>query len=303
MSDSDVVRLPDGRRAHVWQGGAASGPAVVFFHGCPDTRLAARSGDAAARSVGVRLVAVSRPGYGASDPTASTHASGAADSVAVADLLGIDRFAALGMSVGGTYALACAALHPERVSAVGVVAGPAEVPSLDPPWHRDDLSEEQHRFFTLLARSTPDENAERMRPEYEQYVATMRPDDPDDAALVRRWLADQHPLDVPLLDALPEAAVAEHAREALGTTAGYLRDAAVTFRPWDFRAGDVRCPAFLWYGEHDTQVSLRNAEWLRAHLPDATLVVRAGAGHLGTLWDHWSDVLTTLRRAAPTASR
>ena len=44
VREGDVVRLPDGRRAHLWQGGAASGPAVFFFHGCPDTRLAARPG-------------------------------------------------------------------------------------------------------------------------------------------------------------------------------------------------------------------------------------------------------------------
>ena len=99
-----------------------TGPAVLFFHGCPDTRLAARPGDDAARRLGVRLVAVSRPGYGQSDAAASGHLSVADDTAAVADLLGIDRFAVLGMSVGGPYALACAARHPDRVTAAGVVA-------------------------------------------------------------------------------------------------------------------------------------------------------------------------------------
>ena len=119
---------------------------------------------------------------------------------------------------------------------------------------------------------------------------------------MRRWTAGQHPLDVPLLEALP-AAVAEQARESVGRTDGYLRDAAVTFRSWEFGPEQVRCPVHLWYGELDTQVSLRNAEWLVDHLPDASLVVREGSGHLGTLWNHWDDVLTTLTRAVPAASR
>ena len=72
--------------------------------------------------------------------TGKEHLAVADDTVALADLLGIDRFAVLGMSVGGPYALATAARHPDRVTAVGLVEAPAEVPRLDPPVHRDDLA-------------------------------------------------------------------------------------------------------------------------------------------------------------------
>ncbi|MGA9344545.1 MAG: alpha/beta hydrolase, partial [Nocardioidaceae bacterium] len=91
MGDShDVLTLPDGRQAQWWDGGDPRGSAVFFFHGCPDTRHAARSGAAAARELGIRLVAVNRPGYGRSTSTESDHVSVADDTVAVADLLGID---------------------------------------------------------------------------------------------------------------------------------------------------------------------------------------------------------------------
>jgi pimeloyl-ACP methyl ester carboxylesterase len=303
VTDPEVVRLPDGRRAHLWQGGTTTGPAVLFFHGCPDTRLAARPGHDAAVRLGVRLVAVSRPGYGLSDAAASGHLSVADDTVAVADLLGIDRFAVLGMSVGGPYALACAAVHPERVTAAGVVAAPALVPALDPPWPRDNLASDGQEFFTRLARTPVDECDELMRPDYEQFVARVAPHDPDDEALARRWAGGLPPQDATLIAALPDADVAEQARESVGRTEGYLRDAAVSFRDWEFDPGQVRCPTFLWYGDLDQQVSLRNAHWLTEHLPDATLVVREGSGHLGTLWNYWDELLTTLRRAAPAASR
>jgi pimeloyl-ACP methyl ester carboxylesterase len=294
FEDADLVPLPDGRRAQVWQGGAPVGPVVFFLHGCPDCRLAARSGDAAARRAGVRLVAVNRPGYGRSDPHESGHASVADDIVAVADRLGIERFALLGMSVGGPYALACAARHPGRVTSVGVVAGPAVVPELDPPWHRDDLSPQQQAFFARLAAGTVTDAVMMLRPDFEAYVQRLAPHDEDDVALARRLTQGLHPQDAELLDTLPAADVAEMTREALAQLDGYLRDAAVTFRPWEVRPEQVRCPAWLWYGELDSNVSVRNGQWLTEHLPDATLVVREGSAHLATLLDHWPEILTTL---------
>ena len=113
-----------------------------------------------------------------------------------------------------------------------------------------------------------------MRPEFEQFVARVAPHDPDDAALVARWTGGLHPLDAPLVEALPVAEVAEQARESVGRTDGYLRDAAVTFRDWEFRPDQVRCPVSSGTATVDPQVSLRNAHWLAEHLPDATLVVR-----------------------------
>ena len=117
-----VTALPDGRSAQFWLGGSGSGPTVLFFHGCPDTRWAARTGEAAARRAGARLLCVNRQGYGRSTPADSTHASAAADALAVADVLGIDEVAVLGMSVGGGYAAACAATHQDRVTRLGIVA-------------------------------------------------------------------------------------------------------------------------------------------------------------------------------------
>ena len=99
------------------------------------------------------------------------------------------------------------------------------------------------------------------------------------------------------------ADVAEQARESIGPDRRLPARRGRDVPRLGVRPDEVRCPVFLWYGDLDRQVSLRNADWLVDHLPDATLVVREGSGHLGTLWNHWDDVLTTLRRAAPAASR
>ena len=62
-----------------------------------------------------------RPGYGLSDPQPGrTIVDGVADLLAVADHLDIDTFLTVGVSTGGAYALAAAAIAPSRVR--GVVA-------------------------------------------------------------------------------------------------------------------------------------------------------------------------------------
>ncbi|MEP6651520.1 MAG: alpha/beta hydrolase, partial [Lapillicoccus sp.] len=84
------------------------------------------------------------------------------------------------------------------------------------------------------------------------------------------------------------------AREAVGDPSGYLVDAALVFRPWEFRVEDVGCPVSLWYGEHDANAPLRNGRWLAGTLPHGTLHEVPGVGHLGTLLTGWPDILDDL---------
>ncbi len=290
----DDLTLPDGRQAQWWQGGDLRGPAVFFFHGCPDTRHAARSGAAAAQNLGVRLVAVNRPGYGRSTPTDSDHVSVADDTAAVADLLGIDTFAAVGMSVGGPYALACATRHPDRVSSVAVVSAPGMTVEMDPPCHRDDLTPDQWAFFARLAAGSVDDAIDLMRPDFEMYVDHLDPGDADDAALIRRWMPGIDPVDAGLLASFSDAELAESVREALEHPDGYLRDAAVTFRTWTFRPEAVTCPTTLWYGELDCNHPVRHGRWLAERIPGAALVELDGTAHLGALLTRWEAILTSL---------
>jgi pimeloyl-ACP methyl ester carboxylesterase len=288
----DLLRLPDGRQAQYWSVG--EGPVVFFLHGCPDTRHAAFPGAAAARDAGIRLIAVNRPGYGRSDACESDHRTVADDVAAVADLLGVERYAVLGMSLGGPYALACAARRPDRVRAAGVVASTAIVPELDPPYHRDDLTPEKQAFIERLAHCSVAEAVELMRPEFEAYVAQLDPTGSDDATLARKWTDGLHPLDAAVLAQQDPAELVAAAREALVNTAGYLRDAAVTFRTWAFRPETIDCPTTIWHGTEDPNASIRNAYWLAEHLPNATLNLRPTA-HLSTLHTHWPELLSTLR--------
>lgn len=292
-----VATLPDGRTVEYSVGGRPDGLPVLFFHGTPDTRRAAWSGHRDAVRAGVRLVAVNRPGYGLTTPTSPSCRGAVRDAVALADRLGIGSFGVLGMSVGGMYALACAALHPGRVRHAAVVATPGEAARMDPPWPRDDLDADGQQFFVRLAAGSVDGNVALMAPDFAAYRDRVHPDDPDDDALAQRWLSFLPDDDRALLRQIPDADHAGAAREAVGEPAGYLSDAALVFRPWEFRVEDVGCDVSLWYGEHDANAPVRNGRWLERTLPRATLHEVPGVGHLGCLLTGWPVILGDLARA------
>ena len=211
----------DGRVLEGWVGGDPEGPLVAVLHGCPDTRHVAMTGDAAARAVGVRLLCVNRPGYGRSTTHASTHGSVADDLAGVASELGHERLAVLGMSVGGAYAVATAARHPDRVTALGLVA-------TQPPGARPEPVEE------LVAEFAP---------EFLQWRAGVDPADPSDDALTARWLTMLPPEDADLVSSLGPAEVRCPVRawfgelddrsgaDAAADLVGGLRDVEVVVRP------------------------------------------------------------------------
>ncbi len=285
--------LHDGRILQWSEGGDPDGTPVLFLHGCPDTRRAAWSGHEPARRAGVRLVAANRPGYGASTPAAPSYARVVDDVAELADGLGVARFAVLGMSVGGTFALACAALLPDRVRSAALVATPGESPRMDPPYPRDDLDASGQAFFRDLATGSAEENVERVRPDFLAWRAGIDPEDVDDEALSSRWLGSLPDEDRALLSA-PAAETAAAAREAILQPEGYLNDAALAFAPWTFDVADVRCPTSLWYGERDANAPPRNGVWLAGRLPDATLHVLPGLGHLESLLRSWDAILAAL---------
>jgi pimeloyl-ACP methyl ester carboxylesterase len=94
---------------------------VLWCHGGPGSRLEPAYLRREASEAGLRIIGIDRPGYGLPAPQPGrTIADWVTEALAVAGHLGIGQFAAVGISTGGAYALALAALAPERV--LGVVA-------------------------------------------------------------------------------------------------------------------------------------------------------------------------------------
>ncbi|OJD15779.1 hypothetical protein AJ78_03997 [Emergomyces pasteurianus Ep9510] len=111
--------------------GPPTGFPLLFFHGYPSSRLEAASLTPVAHRLHLRIIAPDRPGFGRSTHQPKRRIMDwPADVRALADHLGLARFAVLGGSGGGPYALACAreggkdgVLGGRRLVGVGVVAG------------------------------------------------------------------------------------------------------------------------------------------------------------------------------------
>lgn len=133
LNHDPTLNLPDGRRLAYRIYGASAGEPVYFFHGFPGSRLQAALVHDQAQALRIALVAFDRPGFGRSSPArAATVDAIAPDVRALADALGHERLAVLGVSCGGPHALAVARLMPRRVTGVGLLAGigPMDQPAL-----------------------------------------------------------------------------------------------------------------------------------------------------------------------------
>ncbi len=150
--ESQQLQLPDGRRLGFAEYGDPAGVPFFYFHGWPSSRFEARAVHAPALSLGVRLVAPERPGYGLSDfQPGRTIAGWTKDLLVLAGQLGWSRFGVVGVSGGGPYAIACAALLPERLESVTLVcsAGPCDAPGV-----LDGMAP-MTRWLLTFARTTP----------------------------------------------------------------------------------------------------------------------------------------------------
>lgn len=231
--------------------GARDGVPVVLQPGTPGTAGAGEIvADAAARH-GVRLVAVSRPGYGASPTTPPGLAPVARQVVELADALGLGRFGVWGLSGGGPYALAQAVVSPDRVTAVVVTGGPAPGEPADDPVDEAELVTEARELAAhfagldaagFLAQVPPHEMFFRDHPELVEVFlgnvvrATERPD-------------------------------------------GHVRDNLSWAGAWDVDLDEVRVPVDLVHGEADRMVPPENGRRLAAAMPHARLHLLPGAGH------------------------
>lgn len=121
---SGSIKLKDGRV--LFYRSVGEGTPVIALHGMGSSSLTWKQAKA---EPGVRLIALDRPGYGGSSPPPAcySYAQFASDLLEFADAMALDRFCVAGHSSGGPYALAAAAVLPERVVACASV-------SSDPPY-------------------------------------------------------------------------------------------------------------------------------------------------------------------------
>lgn len=284
MKPSDhLFRLHDGRILAYAEYGDPHGRPVFFFHGTPGSRFF-RPPEEITRRLGVRLITVDRPGYGDSTfQTGRRIPAWPADLTALADFLGLDRFAVCGHSGGGPYALACAWALPERVTAAACLSGAGPADSLLKTEGMTTLNRLGFRFgrhipwplWRLLIRAV-----------YRQQAR-------DPAAAMDRQNGHRPPADDALLSRPEVRAVClESEREAFRPGMdGLAQDAYLLVRPWGFPLESIRVPVHLWHGSEDNLTPPIMAHDLISRIPGARLTLCPGEAHL-LLFPHWQEILT-----------
>lgn len=267
--DDRMITLSDGRRLAWREYGPTDGTPVFLFHGTPGCRL---DHDPFDRPTTVRTIVADRPGFGLSDPAPGrTIGSWTSDVAELADSLGLDRFHVAGISGGGPYALACAALMPERVIAAGVICGVG-------PLHLEELRagmNEQNTAMDDIARNAPEMLRDICRTIAVEASA-------DIAAFFRAGYdamvePDKATLDQPDAEAMLLASALEAFRQ--GGDA-FADDLILHSSPWDFDPSTISCPVLFVHGTLDRNVPLSHAEHLAGLIPGARLDVLDGEGHL-----------------------
>ena len=267
-----TLRAPDGRQiGFATFGDAEAAFCVFYFHSFGSSRLEARLGHATALQRNVRLVALDRPGFGLSDPLPEPRImDAAADVAAVADELGIARFALASVSTGGPYALATAARLPERVSGVALVSSPAPYAASG---GARDMDLRSRLFLVWLPRVLPF----ALGPIYER-ISGLSDRDPQG---LLRLVAASLPSSERRAFTSPEIAEVfmDASYEAFRSgTAGAIAEHRLLARDWGFDLGDVRAPVWLWHGEEDSSSPVVMARWLAAALPKCRAQFVPGRG-------------------------
>jgi len=224
-------------------------PTLLFLHGWGTSRLV-WEGQIKVCTSDHRVITYDARGCGDSDHPLSgyTIAQAARDALALADVIGLERFGLIGSSLGGNVALETTLLAPHRVTRLILVDAPLH-------WFADGL--ERAAFTAWLDRLWVDRfgTVEAMTPGWFG---------PRSSALTHRWTASLILRSTWAIDALIRDAANHDRRDSLSR---------------------VSAPVTLVHGRLDHEVPLAVPEDTSHLLPHVQLHVLDGCGHMPHLED------------------
>jgi pimeloyl-ACP methyl ester carboxylesterase len=271
------VTAPDGRTLGVAQWGAPAGSPLFSLHGTPGSRYGRHPDEAALERAGLRVVTYDRPGYGVSTRRPGRRVVDCVEDVAaIADALGIGRFAITGGSGGGPHSLAVAARLGDRVTAAECMVGVAPFGAEGLDWWAGMDPENVREFgWALEGEQVLHENLARLAAADLVRIA----EDPskilsDDWQLAE---ADREKLARPDM----QRVFVEQMRGAYAAGVwGWVDDDLAFLTDWGFGLDELAVPVTVRYGSQDVLVPAGHGAWLASHVPGAKVVVNTEGGHL-----------------------
>jgi pimeloyl-ACP methyl ester carboxylesterase len=283
------VAVGENRQIGFAEFGAPQGRPVFWLHGTPGAR---RQIPTEARVYSedhnIRLIGIDRPGIGSSTPHRySCILSFADDLRTIADTLGVDKMAVIGLSGGGPYALGCAAAMPDRVVVAGILGGVA--PTRGPEAISGGAMNLGVRIAPLLKLG-----GAPLRVGTSMLVQSIRP--VASPALYAYAAvspqADRHLLTRPEFKAMFLDDLLNGSRKQLDAP---FNDVILFARDWGFRLDEVKVPVRWWHGDHDHIIPFSHGQHVVSLLPDAELFRLPEESHLAGL-GRGEEILSTLMK-------
>jgi pimeloyl-ACP methyl ester carboxylesterase len=281
-----TIRHPNGRVLQYSIIGASDLRKVVFYsHGFPASRVEAVVAHRAALERGISIVALDRPGFGASGWYAERcFEDWAGDVRLVADELGIERFTVLGVSGGTPTAVAAAALLPERVTSLVVVSGMAPVVDCS-ELHGMNAA---NKALLILGRRVPWVAQGCVWGIAQLWRVFPR--------LVAVWFGLLLPAVDRRIVQRREVGIilAKNIKEALSQgVRGAVTEFMLLASDWSRLLPLVRVPTTVWHGDADSYVPLGMGEALHRGIPGSAFRKVVGGGHFMIL-DTIGEVLDSV---------
>jgi len=259
---SQFVTIGEGVTVHLRDEGPRDAPAIMLLHGS-NADLHTWQPWVDALKDRYRVIRFDQVGHGLTGPDPGedyTTAGFVADIGEVADKLGLEKFVLGGNSMGGKHALAYAIAHPERLTGLVLVdssGGP--MLKLDKPEDKDS----GNIGFTIARMPGVNLIAEQITPRslirqsLEQSVSVKSVASP--AAVDRYWELLRYP----------------------GNRRATLARFSLPYDPLaESDIARVAVPTLILWGEEDRLIPVEAGRWLAKTLPDNTLRIYAGIGHL-----------------------
>jgi len=267
----------DARVLAVEVSGASDGAPVFLLHGTPGSASGPRPRSSVLYRQGIRLISYDRPGYGGSTRLPNRRVVDAATDVrAIANRLGLKRFAVVGRSGGGPHALACAAMLPHRVERAAVLVGLAPWDAADLNWY-EGMADANARKHLTADRGTADQMHEL------RALAGQTAADPE--SLLEELRAQMSGPDLRFMQSvLYRRLLMKSYADALRVGPyGWLDDVLAFRSEWGFALDTIVPPVRLWHGAHDTFSPASHSRWLAQRIPRSEVHVQHDAAHFGAM--------------------